>query len=100
MKRLASVLLIAVVVLQASGCTAPTKVVNGVEYRDYGLLNPDDQNPNVQYEPNWWNIAGGVIFFELIIPPIYVFGYHLFEPVGLKPAIPGQVTRPEIRPQR
>ena len=52
MKRLASVLLIAVVVLQASGCTAPTKVVNGVEYRDYGLLNPDDQNPNVQYEPN------------------------------------------------
>ncbi len=75
-----------VFLLSATGCTAPTKTINGVEYRDYGVLDQTQEyNPNIRYEPNWWNIVVAVVFFELLfIPPIYVFGFHLMKPVGVK----------------
>ena len=91
MQKILIVLLIAVFALNMAACTAPTKTINGTTYSDYGLFNPDDKNPNVKYEPNWWNVAIGIIFFEMVIPPIYVFGFHLFEPVGSKSSIPGQI---------
>ena len=91
MRKILVALLIGVLTFNTIACSAPTKTINGVTYSDYGLLNQDDKNPNVKYEPNWWNIAMGVIFFEMIVPPIYVFGFHLFEPVGPKPSVPGQV---------
>ena len=85
--RTIALLLACVVVFSTVACSAPTKTINGTTYGDYGLPNQDDKNLNIKYEPNWWNIAMGVIFFEMIIPPIYVFGFHLFEPVGTKPAV-------------
>lgn len=92
MHRLLVVLLIGTVILSSVGCTAPTKEVNGVTYQDYGLFNPDDRNPKVRYEPNWANIIIAVVFFELIIPPLYVLGWHLYKPVGPAPATAGQVS--------
>lgn len=87
MRRAVAAGLVALIFIQVTGCTAPRRVVNNTEYSDYGILNEDDvKSPNIQYEPNWWNIFLGVVFFELIIPPIYVFGYHLMRPVGPKPA--------------
>ncbi len=100
MRKLLAFLLISAIVLQTSACSAPTKVIHGVEYSDYGLLNEDNKNPDVQYEPNWWNIFVAVIFSETIIVPIYVAGYHLFEPVGPKPSIPGQVSGPGADTQK
>lgn len=92
MRKILISLLIGVFALNMMACSAPTKTINGITYGDYGLLNSDDKNPDIKYEPNWWNIAIGIIFFELIIPPIYVFGYHLFEPVGPKPPAKGQTV--------
>jgi len=81
------------VIIFSSIDMSPTKVINGVEYRDYGLLNEkDNRNPNIQYEPNMRNVVIGAIFSETLVAPFYVFGYHLMEPVGPKPAIPGQVV--------
>ena len=64
---------------------AEEKTIDGVTYRPYGLLNEKDcKNDKVLYEVSGWAVFSGVVFFELIVPPIYAFGYNLFEPVGLK----------------
>ncbi len=83
--------LIGLLLILATSC-AENKVIDGVEYRPYGLLNENTQrNPNIEYEVSGWAVFSGVVFFELIAPPIYVFGYNLFEPVGKK------TTEPELR---
>ncbi|MFA6365174.1 MAG: hypothetical protein WCW78_02120 [Candidatus Paceibacterota bacterium] len=72
---------------------SPTKVIDGVEYSDYGLLDQSrNENPNIEYKPNWTNIVVGAVLIETVIAPVYIFGYHFMEPVGPRPAIPGQVT--------
>lgn len=91
MKKIIVVLLIGVLAFNTVACSAPTKTINGITYSDYGLLNPDDKNPNVKYEPNWRNVAIGIILFPLIVSTVYVFGFHLFKPVGPKLSNPGQV---------
>ncbi len=92
-RKIVAAVIIGILTFNTVACSAPTKTIGGTTYSDYGLFNPDDKNPNVKYEPNWWNIAMGVIFFEMIVPPIYVFGFHLFKPVGPKPAISGAVSQ-------
>lgn len=92
-RKMVVAVIIGTLTINTTACSAPTKTINGTTYSDYGLFNPDDKNQNVKYEPNWWNIAMGIIFFEMIIPPIYVFGFHLFKPVGLKSATPGAVSQ-------
>lgn len=90
-RRVISLFLACFLMVQTTACTAPTKQIGGVEYRDYGILNSDEaKNPNIRYEPNWWNIVVAVFFFEMIIPPIYVFGFHLMKPVGPRTGVPGQ----------
>lgn len=78
-------IIIALVISLLAGCTSPSLTVNNVTYPDYGLFNQDDnKDGNIRYEPNWWNIIIGIIFVEMIIPPIAVFGFHMMEPVGVK----------------
>jgi len=87
--------LIVIIVLSValSGC-GNNKVINGVEYGRYGLLNADDKkNPDIQYEIIWGNVIWGAILFATIVAPIYFFGFDLLEPVSPKPNIKGQVTR-------
>ena len=67
-----------------NGCTRGDNTIHGKEYTSYGLLNMDEKDPKVKYEPMWMNMFVGVIFSELIIPPIYVFGFHCMEPVAMK----------------
>jgi hypothetical protein len=83
MKKI-KIALIGLLAISLAACTAPTLDINGTTYHDYGLVNQSDANFKIQYEPNWWNICMGVLFFEMIIPPIYVFGFHMMEPVGQK----------------
>lgn len=70
------------------------KLLGGVEYDTYGLLNQDDKkNPDIHYEVIWGNVIWGFVLAETIIAPIYFFGFSLFEPVGPKMPVKGQVAR-------
>lgn len=42
----------------------------------------DEKDPALRYKVEGWNIAMGVIFFELIAPPIIVVTDETFCPVG------------------
>lgn len=67
-----------------SGC-GNTKVIDGIEYDTYGLLNSDKKkDPNIKYELIWGNVVWSVILIETVIAPIYFFGFSIFEPVGKK----------------
>lgn len=77
-----AIILIAIMFLMGCGSD---KVINGVEYETYGLLNQDDvKSPNIKYKPIWGNIIWGSLLFGTIIAPIYFFGFSMFEPVGIK----------------
>ena len=90
-KRILLFLLSASLVFSTTACS-DTKVINGVEYDTYGLLNEDDKkNPGIDYDVVWGNVIWGVLLSETIVAPIYFFGFDLFEPVGPKPKIKGQL---------
>lgn len=72
------------ILLILSSC-ADNKTINGHTYRPYGLLNQETcKNDSVQYEISGWAVFSGIVFVECIAPSIYVFGYNLYEPVGMK----------------
>ena len=69
---------------------AEDKTINGVTYEPFGLVTESDKrNPEVEYKVDWPNVVCAVIFFETIIVPIYVFGWALQEPRGMKNTIKG-----------
>ena len=91
MKKLISILLIAVVFIV--GC-ADTKVIKGVEYDTFGLITQSDKrNPDIQYELVWGNIIWGILLIETIIAPIYFWGFSIWEPVGVKTTVKGQIIK-------
>ena len=82
MKKL--IVFVFIVMIAFSSC-ADNKTINGITYRPYGLFNAETcKNDSIQYQVSGWAVFSGVVFFEVIAPPIYVFGYNLWEPVGLK----------------
>ena len=84
--------LLCVFLIFLTGC-GNTKVINGIEYDTYGLLNADNKkNPQIEYEVIWGNVIWGCILSETIIAPVYFFGFSIFEPVGPKLPVKGQVT--------
>jgi hypothetical protein len=81
MKKLAFSLLAAALL---TSC-AKSKIIDGVEYRPYGLLNEEScKNDSIYYQVSAPAVCSGIIFSEMIIPPVYVFGYNLWEPVSSK----------------
>lgn len=83
MKKLLSLLMIIGTIMLVS--CADKKTINGVTYRPYGFLNESTcKNDSIEYQLSFWATVSGVVFFECIVPPIYTFGFNLFEPVGLK----------------
>ncbi len=93
MKKIFTLVLAICLILPMSGC-GDTKVIKGVGYDTYGLINEDEKkNPDIQYEPVWGNIIWGILLVETVVAPIYFFGFSMFEPVGEKPKIKGQVTK-------
>lgn len=84
MKKLFFAMLAIATILTISSC-AESKTIDGVTYRPYGLLNETTcKNDSIQYQASGWAIVSGVVFFEAVVPPIYVFGFNLYEPVGKK----------------
>jgi len=94
--KLATVLAICLIFLlcvSLAGC-GNTKVIDGVEYDTYGLFDKDEKkNPNIQYELVWGNIIWGAILCETIVAPIYFYGFSMWEPVGKKTGVVGQVVK-------
>lgn len=92
MKKIVAVAII-VMMLLVSGC-ADKKTIDGIEYDTYGLLNRNEkENPDIQYEIVWGNVIWGAILSETIVAPIYFFGFSIWEPVGKRMPIKGQVSK-------
>ena len=47
-------------------------------------MGDDNRNPNLIYKLDGWNLAMGLIFVELIVPPIIVLANETYCPVGVK----------------
>lgn len=80
--------------LLLTACGADNKVINGVEYGTYGLVNESEmKNPKIQYEISGWSIFWSVVFCETIVVPIYFIGWDLYQPIAAKDPswVPGQV---------
>lgn len=93
MKKITAIIIILALFTVVSGC-ADTKVINGTEYDTYGLINKDEkQNDAVHYEVVWGNIVWGSILFGTVVAPVYFFGFSMWEPVGPKVNIKGQVAQ-------
>ena len=93
MKKIMAAALLLVFCLMSSGC-ANRKMIDGVEYDTYGLLNKDEKkNPNIHYELVWGNVILGAILCKTIIAPVYFYGFSIWEPVDKNTGIPGQVQK-------
>lgn len=92
MKKLVLLICVAITLI-ASSC-ADSKTINGVTYRPYGFFNESScKNDSVHYEVSGWAVCSGVIFFEMVVPPIYTFGFNLYEPVGLERDYKGSTNK-------
>lgn len=94
MRIVRTMVLIACIALLLGGC-ARSKVICGVEYAPYGLLDADDKkNPDIEYDVVWGNIFWGVVLAETIVAPVYFGGFSLFEPIGVKSKTKGAIGSP------
>ncbi len=93
LKKAVYLLLAVSIVFIGSGC-ASNKVINGIEYNTYGLLDAsENKNPNIRYNVVWGNVIWGTVLLPTIIGPIYFWGFSMWEPAGVETGIPGQVIR-------
>lgn len=69
--------LLATLALATASCTSET---------DFGpcIGAFDEKDPGLIYKMSGWNIAMGIIFFELIVPPIIVVVDETLCPIGRK----------------
>jgi hypothetical protein len=74
MKRILAICAIALLLAGCENSTALGPCVGAGE----------DQKPNLSYKISGWNLAMGIIFFELIVPPILVVTDELYCPIGTK----------------
>lgn len=70
-------LAICLIVIFLSGCTSSTQFGSCV-----GI--GEDQNPKLTYKISALNLVVGIVFFELIAPPVFVVVDELYCPTGVK----------------
>lgn len=71
------VILILIAAITLSGCTSSNEFGKCI-----GAW--DDEDPALKYKPSVWNIIVGVVFIELIAPPVYVLVDQAKCPVSRK----------------
>jgi len=89
--KILKIILSIILIISITGC-ANRKTIksseNGVSvtrtYIPYGLFDPEDQNPNIQYRVSIGNVVWSILLFETVIAPVVLFGWYLYEPVGPK----------------
>jgi hypothetical protein len=40
------------------------------------------QDPTLEYQVSAWNVVMGIVFFEMLLPPIFVATDELYCPIG------------------
>lgn len=70
--------LVAAILLALAGCTSETGFGPCI-----GAF--DDRDPALIYKVSGWNVAMGIVFFELVFPPVIVVADETLCPVGRKP---------------
>lgn len=76
--------LLFLVLVGLAACSDP-KVIGGVTYETYGLLNQDEvKNPDIQYHLVMGNLIWSIVLAETVVAPVYFVGFDLYEPVGPK----------------
>ena len=51
-------------------------------YKQVGLFDPENENPDVEYEVIVGNVVWSVLLFPTIAVPLILLGWYLWEPVG------------------
>jgi len=82
MKKFIAILLV-VATLGLSACGSD-KTINGKLYTTYGLFNPEDKDPKIQYKVIMGNVVWSVLLFSTVAAPLYFFGWSLFAPIRAK----------------
>lgn len=70
-------LIAALLIVALSGCSNSTEYGTCVGF-------DDKRDPTLDYKLSAWNIAMGIIFVEMIIPPLVVAIDETYCPVGKK----------------
>ena len=73
MKKIIALMLVVLL----TGCTSNTEFGPCV-----GI--GEDKNPNLVYKVSAWNVVLGILFFELVLPPVFVAVDEFYCPVGIK----------------
>lgn len=88
MKKLVSLVLIALLLLSTMSCSSERTIkIDGVRtvVPYYGAISADEERrDDVVYEASIWNVVMGIIFVETIIAPVYIFGFNTMKPVRQK----------------
>jgi hypothetical protein len=77
MKKTLAAILLASMMVMLVGCSSST------QYGDCVGLG-EEQNPNLKYRISAQNVAVGILFFSLVIPPVVVVADEFYCPVGVK----------------
>lgn len=71
-------------IMFVSGC-GTTRVIDGIEYDTYGLVNKHDiKDPDIEYRIIPGNAVWGAVLFKTVAAPLYFYGFSLYEPVAKK----------------
>lgn len=76
MKSISIILIVSILLVSC----AQNKICNGVEYEPCGVFTQDEKKKDVEYKRKASSVILGILFFETIIVPIYLFGFKLYEP--------------------
>ena len=76
-------LVILAVPITSCGTNEPVKTKDGSTkvVEDYGIFNSEKKDPTVTYQISTVIIICSAIFIETIVIPIWLIGWHLYEPV-------------------
>lgn len=79
--------------LLLSGC-AQSKIINGVQYEPYGVINRKDERKfQVEYERKKSSVVLSILLFETIVVPFVLIGFWMYEPVKLKEGVKPEATK-------
>ncbi len=55
-----------------------------ITFKECGLFTMSQRDPRIEYDVNLTNCAAAGALYQSIVAPIWIIGFHLWEPVGLK----------------
>jgi hypothetical protein len=86
MKRIAT-FIVAIFLLASCTSTKMFNIDGNYEVvRSYGWANKASRyNEKVVYEPNAANVVFSILGVQTVAIPVWLTGWHLFHPVGIKP---------------